>query len=92
MTYLALFIVSPLSLAGIELIFVHSSSYGDMFWIFDENSVDNTPMFCCTAVLTQRQGLFSSSCCPTSEEAGGARSWEGTEPGQLTQLDQRDIP
>jgi len=34
--------------------------------------------------LTQSQGLFLMLPCP--------RSWEGTGPGQLTQIGQRDIP
>ena len=45
---------------------------------------------CCRAVLTQSQGLSSLSCCPASR--GCSRSWEGTEPGQLTHSAKRDVP
>ena len=45
----------------------------------------------CWAALTQSQGLF---CSPPHQRAGWGctRSWEGTQPGQLTPTAQRDIP
>lgn len=46
---------------------------------------------CCWVGLTLNQGLFRASCCPASEEAGGKRTWEGTQPGQLPLTGQRDI-
>ena len=60
-----------------------------MFCICDENSVDNTGW----EVLRQSQGLFCFSPHPTSEQAGGVQGvGQGTQPGQLTPTDQRDIP
>uniref|UniRef100_A0A8B9SPF6 Leucine-rich repeat and coiled-coil domain-containing protein 1 n=1 Tax=Anas platyrhynchos TaxID=8839 RepID=A0A8B9SPF6_ANAPL len=48
---------------------------------------------CCRAVLTLSQGLFGFSHCPDSEQArGAAGAGRGTDPGQLTQNGQRDIP
>lgn len=37
------------------------------------------------------QGLLSFSHLPNSKLAGGTQETEGTQPGQLTQNDQRDI-
>lgn len=45
----------------------------------------------CWVGLTLNQELFRASCCPDSEEAGGKRTWEGTQPGHLTLTGQRGI-
>ena len=79
--------------AGFDWVnFLHSSWYGAMFWICAENSADTQRCFSsCWAVLNQSQGLF----CFSSHQWGGwgcTRGWEGTQPGQLTPTDQRDIP
>ena len=48
---------------------------------------------CCWAVPTQSQGLFCFSTPPHQRVGWGCtRSWEGTQLGQLTPTDQRDIP
>ena len=63
-----------------------------MLWICDENSADKTLRFsCCRAVVTQCQGIFSSSHCPASWGWACTKSWERTEPGQLTQTGQSCI-
>lgn len=48
--------------------FLCRGSYVAVFWIFDENSSDNTLMFCCCrVVLAWSQGHFTVSCCPAYE-------------------------
>ena len=73
---------------------LHRSLYGAMVWICDQNSVGNTPMF----------QLWLNSACTVSRPFlplpqprqragwGCTRPWEGTQLGQLTPNDQRDIP
>lgn len=46
---------------------------------------------CCRAAFTQSHGLFDFSCSPASE-VPPRHSWEGTQPGQLIQTDQNDVP
>jgi len=44
-------------------------------------------------LLLSSQGLFSFSYWSADKEAEGCtRSWDGAQPGQLTQTSQRDIP
>lgn len=70
--------------------FLYRSFYDAMFWICDENSVDNTEMY----------WLFLSSVCTMLRlflllrpwvGKGCTRDWERTQPGQLTSTDKRDI-
>ena len=83
-----------LVLAGIELIFFIVASMGQCFGFVLKTVLITQRCFSyCWAGLTQSQGLFCFSPQPTSEQAeGGTRSWEGTQPGQLTPTDQKDIP
>ena len=74
--------------------FLHSSYCGAMFWICAENSIDNTEMFLLllsSAYIESRPFLLLT---PPHQWAGWrcTRRWEGTQPGQLTPADQRDIP
>ncbi|XP_074989722.1 LOW QUALITY PROTEIN: tubulin alpha-8 chain-like [Calonectris borealis] len=74
--------------------FLHSSWYGAVFWICAGNSVDNTGMF---SFLLSRAYTGSRPfllLTPPHQRGGwgGTRSWEGTQPGQLTPTDQMDIP
>jgi len=41
-------------------------------------SITHGCFHCCGAVHAQRQGLFSSSCCPANKGPGLPSSWEGT--------------
>ena len=74
--------------------FLHNNWYGAVFWICAENSVDNTGMFqlwLSRAYTVSRPFLLLT---PPHQPGGWGcpRSWEGTQPGQLTPTDQRDIP
>lgn len=62
-----------------------------MFWICAENTVNNTGMF---SLLMSSAYTVKSFCTShlTSEEAGGTRSWKGTQLGQLAPTDPMDIP
>lgn len=42
-------------------------------------------------MLTQSEGLLSSSCHPDSKEAGGSQDEAGTQTEQLTQIGKRDV-
>jgi len=44
--------------------FLHRGSYNAEFWIFDENSVDNTPIFQLLLSSACTELLFGFSCCP----------------------------
>lgn len=75
-----------LVLADIKIIFFIASPVA-MFWIFDQNSLDNIGMFqLLLTVLSQRQGFLYFSHYPTS------RSYEATQVGQMTQTDRGDVP
>ena len=81
-----------LVLAGIELIFCIVASMGLCFGFVLKTVLIIQGCFrYCWAALTQSQGLF---CSPPHQRAGWGctRSWEGTQPGQLTPTAQRDIP
>ena len=73
--------------------FLHSSWYGATFWICAGNSVGNTAMFqllLSSAYTESRPFLLLT---PPHQRVGwGCTSWEGTQLGQLTPTDQRDIP
>jgi len=63
-----------------------------MFWICAENSVDNTGMFwllLSSAYIEPRPFLLLTP--PHQGDWGCTRSWEGTQLGQLTPTDQRDV-
>jgi len=83
-----------LVLTGIELFFFHNSLYGTIFWIGDENSIDNAEMFSSllSSAYTESRPLLLLTLPHRQAGWGCTRTWEGTEPGQLTPKDQRDIP
>ena len=72
--------------------FLHSSWYGAVCWICAENSVDNPGMFSflLSSAYTEPRPLLPLT--PPASSWGCTRSWEGTQLGQLTPTDQRDIP
>ena len=77
---------SMLVLAALGLIFFPAARMGLCFGFVLETALIPEGWFrYCGAVLTQSQGLSCSSPHPT-------RSWEGTQPGQLTPTDPRGVP
>ena len=64
---------------------LHSSSQGAMFWTQGCFSY-------CWTVITQHQAFSVSHPTPPASRLGVHRSWDGTQTGQLTPTDQRDIP
>jgi len=81
-----------LVLAGIELNFLSGSWCSAVFWIWDENNVDNILMFW---VAARQSRTFQLLLLAWPARCTG--SWEGTQPdmgtqpGQLTQTGQRDL-
>ena len=67
--------------------FPHSSLYGGVFWICDENSADKG-MFC----LLLNSAHSASRPSPPHQWEGWDAQAVGTQPGQLTPTDQRDSP
>ena len=65
-----------------------------MFWTCDENSVDNTGMFALllSSAYTESRPFLLLTPPHQQEGWGCTRTWEGTQLGQLTPTDQRDIP
>jgi len=74
--------------------FLHSSQSGAMFWICAEHSVDNTGMFLLLLSSAHTESGPFLLLTPPHQRVGWRcrRSWEGTQPVQLTPTDQRDIP
>ena len=74
--------------------FLHSSWYEVMLWTFAENCVDNTGMFQFLLSSAYRDPRPSLLLTPPCQWVGWGctRSWEGTQPGQLTLAEQRAIP
>ena len=74
--------------------FLHSSSYGAVFWICAGNSADNTGMFSLLLSSAYTESRPFLLLTPPHQRGGWGctRSWEGTQRGQLTPTDQRDIP
>ena len=74
--------------------FFHSSYYGTMFWICAENSIDNTGVFSLLLSRAYTQSRPFLLLTPPHQRAGWGctRNWEGTQSGQLSPTDQRDIP
>ena len=74
--------------------FLHSNWYGATFWICVGNSVDNTGMFSFLLSSAYPEPRALLLLPPPHQRAGwgGTRSWEGTQPGQLTPTDPREIP
>lgn len=75
--------------------FLCRGSHKAAFWFSDENSGDNTPMVSAVAeqCLHRAKAIFTSHAALPSEEPGGPQEvHKGTQPGQMTQPDQRDIP
>lgn len=78
---------------GLKANFIHRSWQGAVFWICEENSIDNT---------TTLQLLLSTACMPVTQIAcvphtvlpesrwGYTRSWEGSQPGPMIPTDQKD--
>lgn len=73
--------------------FPDSSSYGSIFCICDQNSVDNTWIFSLllSSAYTALR-FFTHTLLLRSERAVRTRGCEGTQPGQLAPADHRDIP
>jgi len=65
-----------------------------MFWICAENSVDNTEMCSLLWSRAYTESIPFLLLALPHQWAGWActRGWEGTQMGQLTPTDQRDIP
>lgn len=58
-----------------------------MFWLWEKNEVENKLMFqSLLSSAAQSQRCFSFSYHPASKGVGSTRSWEGIEPGHLTQM------
>jgi len=56
-----------------RLNFLHRGLYDAVFWIFDENSSDNTLMFCCCRVVLIQSRISPLLILICSEEAEGVR-------------------
>jgi len=64
-----------------------------MFWICAENSIDNTEMvFVIAEQCLHRVKAFASHIAQQWVGWGCTKSWERTQPRQLTSTDQRDVP
>ena len=65
-----------------------------MFWIWAENSVDNTEMFSLLLSSAYTEARPFLLLTPPHQRLGWGytRSWEATQLGQRTPTDQRDIP
>jgi len=65
-----------------------------MFWICDPRTVDNTEMFSFLLSSTYTDSRSFLLLIPPHQRVGWGctRIWEGTQLGQLTPTDQRDIP
>ena len=74
--------------------FLRSSWYGAMFCICAENRVDNTEMLLLSLSSAYTESRPFLLLTPPCQRVGWGctRSWEGTQPGQLTPTDQTDIP
>ena len=73
------------------MVFPCSSPHGAVFYVGSWQGVDSTLvlwLLLSSAYTAPR--LFLTF--PPHSGTGWARSWEGTQPGQLTRTDQRDIP
>jgi len=78
-----------LFLAGI-VNFLPGSWCSAVFWIWDENNVDNTLM---VLVVTKQATTFQLLVLACQRVGWGCTGrWEGTQPGQPTPTDQRVIP
>ena len=74
--------------------FLPSSWYGAMFQICAENGADDTGMFSLLLSSAYTESRPFPLLTPPHQRRGWGcgRSWEGTQLGQLTPADQRDIP
>lgn len=64
-----------------------------MFWILDENSIDNSLMFwIMQSSAAQSQGLPCSLCCLTNPELGVHREMRGDRTRTTDPADQKDVP
>lgn len=75
---------SVLGLAGVELTSSQWLTWPVFCICAERVLVMQGHLSCCWAGLTQSQGVFYSSDCPTSEEAGSAQGAGRGQPGQLT--------
>ena len=81
-----------LVLAGIELIFFMVASMGLCFGFVLKTVLIIQGYFSYSEQCLHRVKVFSASHpTPPARRLGGTRSWEGTQLGQLTPTDQRDI-
>lgn len=73
--------------------FLCECSCGAVFWIFDGKSGDSILIFWLLQSSTYTDPkTFQPVALPCHWGAGGAEGAAGTQPGQLTQNDQREIP
>lgn len=72
--------------------FLCSSPYGAVFWISAENSVDIMEMWLLLSSTCSESRPFQLLTPALRVGWGCMRSLEGTQPGQLTPTNQRDIP
>jgi len=65
-----------------------------MFWICAENSVDNTEVFLSllSSAYTESRPFLLLAPLHQRADQRCTGSWEGTQLGQLTPSDQRDVP
>uniref|UniRef100_A0A8C8B9E4 Uncharacterized protein n=1 Tax=Otus sunia TaxID=257818 RepID=A0A8C8B9E4_9STRI len=80
-----------LGLAEPELVFPCSSPHGAVFYVGSWQGVDSTLVLWLLLSSAYTAPRLFPTFSPLSG-TGWARSWEGTQPGQLTRTDQRDIP
>lgn len=83
-----------LGLAELALICSHSSRPGAVLCSRSWKGADNTPVFLATAGQGWHSINAASPTSPPTRSRGWewATSWEWTQPRQLTQIHQRDIP
>ena len=81
-----------LGLAEPELVFPYSSPHGAVFYVGSWQGVDSTLVLWLLLSSAYTAPRLFPTFPPLPSGTGWARSWEGTQPGQLTRTDQRDIP
>ena len=92
MDYLVAWLVCP-GFGWDRVNFLSSSWYSVMFWVQYEKNVDNTLMFSLLLSSVYTESRIFQLLVPSQQEGWrGTRSWEGTQPGQLTPTAQRNVP
>lgn len=78
---------------AVVLLFLHSSLYGTVFWICDDNVLIMGMFSLLLSGAYTKPRHFLPLTHPSSKWAGESkRSWEGTQPAHLIQNDQSDMP